>query len=94
MVVQSWLSDLILRWRNVIGMAPLPWVILIDSAYLPGSCVYDRILAHERCHQKQIRRLWIVGFYLVYLWQYFRYGYKSMPLELEAKDCAEREVAR
>ena len=94
MVIQCWLSDVFLHWRNVIGMAPLPFVILIDSSYPPGTAGYDKVVAHERCHQRQMVRLGFVGFYVLYVWQYIRYGYRSMPLELEARDCAEREVAR
>ena len=64
-----------------------PWE---GSSFLPGivflkTTADDSMLSHEMKHQEQIWRYWVVGFWVLYLYQLKKYGYKLMPLEVEAR---------
>lgn len=48
--------------------------------YLP-----PHILRHELVHVNQWAWYGVVGFLVRYLWQCARYGYRSAPLEIEAR---------
>jgi hypothetical protein len=45
----------------------------------------DRVLVnHEKIHYQQAKELWVIGFYLWYLWEWIRHGYKKNMFEIEA----------
>lgn len=46
----------------------------------------QKLLRHERKHLEQWKRYWIVGFFPIYLYQFLRFGYKDMALEVEARE--------
>ncbi len=48
------------------------------------------ILAHELEHREQMKRLGLLRFYVTYLRQWRRYGYRNMPLEVEARQAQAR----
>lgn len=52
--------------------------------------------AHEKKHIEQWVRYWLFGFLPLYLYQWLKYGYWNMPLEVEArqasKDLTRKEV--
>lgn len=71
--------------------------VLVTPGVLRGD--HARTLAHEACHVAQYRRLTSFGFLLLYLGQWLRgfavtrdaFGaYWTMPLELEARNAAEK----
>lgn len=65
----------------------MPW----RKIYIRYEHCYDKHLrAHEICHIRQIESLGPVRFSVLYLWQLYRYGYWSMPLEVEARNFADR----
>jgi hypothetical protein len=45
----------------------------------------ERLVRHEQTHWAQYRRMGAVRFYLTYLWQVLRYGYRNAPMEREAR---------
>jgi hypothetical protein len=66
---------------KTVGVTIFPFIFF----YPPEYAVYQSLLKHERQHLKQwLRYLWI-GFPFVYIYQYLRYGYWNMPLEIEAR---------
>ena len=69
-----------LRWRELGG------ITLPTGIYLLPERMHDRtLIAHERMHQQQIARMGMVRFYLTYLWQLARYGYRNHPMEKDRK---------
>ena len=67
--------------RSGFGGITLPWAAYI----LPERMDDHALIAHEKRHVEQIRRMGAMRFYLTYLWQWARYGYRAMPLEREAR---------
>jgi len=59
------------------------FIILIADKFNSLS-ICKELIAHERVHLEQWLRYWIVGFLPVYIYQYLKYGYLKMPLEVEA----------
>lgn len=54
--------------------------------YMLRSALNDfELVAHERVHWAQYRRLGLVRFYALYLWYLWRYGYERHPMEIEAR---------
>ena len=39
---------------------------------------------HEKIHFAQQKELWLIGFYVLYLIYWLRYGYRNIPFEKEA----------
>jgi hypothetical protein len=44
----------------------------------------DRLRKHELAHWTQYQRMGFVKFYVIYLWNNARYGYRNNPMEIEA----------
>jgi hypothetical protein len=42
------------------------------------------LINHEAIHYKQQKELFVIGFYLWYLWEWIRHGYKKNMFEIEA----------
>jgi hypothetical protein len=72
---QRWIIG---RWN---GKVLYPYVLFAVSK----AKVSDRLFRHELQHVYQVWRMGWFGFYLGYLWQGIRHGYKNHPFELEAK---------
>ena len=67
------------------------WVFKSHAIVLyPFIFMYDKtdkvILNHERIHEDQMRRHGVLGFYIRYLLQWIRVGfkYRKIPFEVEA----------
>lgn len=51
---------------------------------------YCRVINHELIHTAQMRELWYIGFYLLYIWYWFTLSaktenaYSKIPFEVEA----------
>lgn len=52
---------------------------------LPGFLGSESLLRHERVHWMQYMRMGGVRYYLTYLYQVARYGYRNAPMEREAR---------
>ena len=89
MIIQNRLGDAWL-WvcsrfnRFKVGGFAFPFVIVIRSSIditkPSGKC----LVVHEKKHQEQMRRYWYIGYVVLYIYQWARYGYANMPLEKEA----------
>lgn len=44
------------------------------------------LVKHEQMHWAQYQRMGAVKFYVTYLWQVLRYGYRNAPMEIEARN--------
>lgn len=51
-----------------------------------GSEGDERLARHEGVHWQQYERMGAVMFYLTYLYQMVRYGYRKAPMEVEARN--------
>lgn len=58
-----------------------PFGIFIDKNQRGNKALLD----HELIHWSQFKRLGLMGYYLRYLSEYYRYGYDNMPMEVEAR---------
>jgi len=103
MIYQSCLTDLLLYPPRIIGvkaagMAPLPKVVIIATWIDIAKPRGRALLAHEFCHQRQMRRYGYLRFAGMYVWQFLRHGYRDMPLENEARaiqrQCLDRLIYR
>ena len=63
------------------GVTLWPFIFI----YPPKEAKNLRLVKHELVHIDQWKRYWIVGFLPLYLYQFIKYGYKNMPLEIEAR---------
>ncbi len=85
MMITHWLAHIIvwLAGRLTKGTQAVTigkWIFI-----WPPECVEDDMLIqHEHVHLKQWKRLGWFLFPIVYVWQFVRYGYASMPIEKEA----------
>jgi hypothetical protein len=62
---------------NLKGITLFPFIIVEDKR--------DMVLVnHEKIHYQQTKELFIIGFYLWYLWEWIRRGYKKNMFEIEA----------
>lgn len=56
-----------------------------------GIYILDRhisnqsLIKHERVHWAQYERMGFIRFYLTYIYQVIRYGYRNSPMEKEAR---------
>ena len=75
--------------RNFAGITLWPYILL------KGEWTYGRLYRHELCHFRQQERLWIIGFYVLYvgefLWNLVRYrswmkAYLNISFEIEARE--------
>jgi hypothetical protein len=57
------------------------------------ECMGDaELIRHEITHCVQMERLGAVRFSVRYLWEFWRYGYWNMPLEIEARERAAKRL--
>lgn len=71
----------ILRSRGFAGVTLPPFGIFIIEERLTD----DALIRHEKVHWAQYQRMGFFRFYLTYLWQVLRYGYRDAPMEVEAR---------
>jgi hypothetical protein len=66
------------------------WPFIFYAAKTPGK----NLIKHEMKHWEQCLKYWVIGFYLIYLFHYFRNRLKGMshnsayfwiPFEVEAR---------
>lgn len=60
------------------GIYCLPTIMLDDEKA-------GRMKRHENVHWSQYKKMGVVRYYITYIWQYVRYGYEKMPMEIEAR---------
>ena len=77
-------ADWFLRLIGNKGGFALPWCIIVKSTLSEKQREWT--IRHERKHQEQWQRYWYVGFLVLYVYQYLKYGYWDMPLEIEARE--------
>ncbi len=71
MIIQSQLP------YNIKGILLFPFIFVRDKR--------DKVLVnHEKIHYQQAKELWVIGFYLWYLWEHLKHGYKGNMFEKEA----------
>lgn len=79
--IAKWIVKLAdLNVKGTQGVTLWPFIFI----WPPEMAKRKKLVAHERVHLVQWLRYWIVGFPFVYAYQFLRYGYKNMPLEVEA----------
>jgi hypothetical protein len=62
---------------NLKGITLFPFIFVENKR--------DRVLInHELIHYQQAKELLVIGFYLWYLWEWIRRGYKKNMFEIEA----------
>ena len=71
---------------GTVGVTLWPFIFIHPKV----QALNTRIVRHEEKHLEQYKRYWIVGFLPLYIYQFIRYGYKDMALEVEAR-AAERK---
>lgn len=71
----------LLRWQGFRAIT-LPWAIYV----LPLAMGDERLIAHERVHEEQMRRDGALLFCARYIWWALRHGYWMNPYEAEARE--------
>ena len=71
----------VLRRTGFAGVALAPFGIYI----LPEHVYSDSLIRHEQTHWQQYQRMGLVRYYLTYLYQVLKYGYRNAPMEREAR---------
>ena len=71
----------VLRRTGFAGVALAPFGIYI----LPEFLGNEGLVKHEQVHWAQYQRMGLVRYYLTYLYQVLRYGYRNAPMEREAR---------
>ena len=71
---------------DIVGMAIWPFIFIWPPKYKTMT----KLIKHEKMHLKQWTRYWLVGFIFLYIYQYVKYGYYYMPLEVEAREAAKK----
>jgi hypothetical protein len=89
MIITNWIAALIvfLAGCNVpgtVGVTIWPFIFIHPAKYAEDI----KVVLHETCHLEQYKRYFIIGFPIVYGYQYLKYGYWDMPLEVEARKAA------
>jgi len=86
-----WFCKMISWFMSVGGITLCPFIIVRDKFSY-------RLITHEMIHIRQYLELWVVGFWPVYLWDWFRglikyksftTAYENIRLEQEAYDCTQ-----
>jgi len=72
-------------WGWIGGMTIYPFILFKRSK---GE-IDDTIFRHEMEHIYQVRRIGWFKFYLTYLWQNLRHGYRNNKYEVAARDIEE-----
>ncbi len=62
---------------NLKGITLFPFILVRDKRDLV-------LVNHEKIHYQQAKELLVIGFYLWYLWEHFKNGYKGNMFEKEA----------
>jgi len=67
----------------------IPWgkydaLALIPFLFYKGEYPDHIIINHEKIHFAQQKELYIIGFFFLYLFYWFKYGYNGNPFEREA----------
>lgn len=80
-----------ISWLHVDGIVLWPFVLIRT----PKAGTSQRLIRHEKVHVRQCYRLLIVGFYIAYVFQYFKLrlrgfshfdAYQNNPFEIEAQE--------
>lgn len=71
----------LLRRTGFEGTALPPFGIYI----LPERLNNEGLVQHERAHWAQWQRMGTLRYYLTYVFQVLRYGYRNAPMEREAR---------
>lgn len=82
--IARWIVGIANRFNkgfNIVAVTIWPFIFL----YPPESETLQ-LIRHERKHLEQWESYWLIGFLPVYFWQYKKYGYWNMPLEVEARN--------
>ena len=53
--------------------------------FIRGATIRQEVARHECAHVRQYRRYTLIGFFLLYWWQMWRWGYGHHPMEVEAR---------
>jgi len=72
----------VLRRTGFAGVALAPWGIYI----LPEFLSNEGLVRHEQVHWAQYQRMGTLRYYLTYVFQVLRYGYRNAPMEVEARN--------
>lgn len=71
----------VLKAAGFAGVTLAPFGIYILPTYINNQ----NLIRHEQIHWAQWQRMGTIKFYVTYLWQMLRYGYKNAPMEREAR---------
>lgn len=71
-----------LPFKGFAAMAVYPFIFTRK-----GAKITETTIRHEKIHFAQQKELLLIGFYLLYLIFWIRYGYRNSPFEREAYDC-------
>lgn len=87
MIISNAIAKIVIRIAkiftpNVIGVTIWPFIFIYPKVFKDNQS----LIRHEMVHIKQYKRYWIIGFLPVYIYQFIRYGYERMPLEIEARN--------
>lgn len=91
MIITGWIAAVIvwlacLNIPGTIGVTIWPFIFISPPKYAQNI----KLVLHEKCHLEQYKRYFIIGFPVVYAYQYLKYGYYNMPLEKEARKANKR----
>ncbi|MCK5614419.1 hypothetical protein KAR91_71795 [Candidatus Pacearchaeota archaeon] len=75
------IKNKILPSKRFIAMAVWPFIFVRKD-----KKIKDEDINHEKIHFKQQKELLLIGFYILYLIFWLKYGYRNMPFEKEAYD--------
>jgi len=86
MIITNWTAKVIVKvaaWitPGTVGVTLWPFIFIYPTVEAQN----ERLIRHEKKHLEQYKRYWIVGFLPLYIYQFIRYGYKDMALEVEAR---------
>jgi len=68
--------------KNIVGITI--WTLIF--IWPPKEATKVNLIKHEKKHVEQWKRYYIIGFIVLYFYQYVKYGYRNMPLEIEARE--------
>lgn len=86
MIVTNWISKQVVRLASKIVPGTLGVTIWPFIYIWPPSAAKNKYLVrHEKKHIEQWLRYLVIGFLPLYIYQFLRYGYQKMPLEVEAR---------
>lgn len=82
-------------FNSLIPFKPYKAINLFGIIFVRGGCadeISDKLLRHEHIHTLQMKELWYIGFYFLYVWFYLKNriwmdridAYYNNPFEREA----------